>query len=122
MNPWLRILCVDDTPSVLRSMVQVLRDAGHTVETAPDSASARSLISQEPFDLVITDVQMPGESGVELLRSVADTRPGTRFMLMTGLDPRSFAREALGHSVRGFLQKPFSVDDLLDEVSVAMTG
>ncbi|NJM11406.1 MAG: response regulator [Synechococcaceae cyanobacterium SM1_2_3] len=79
-----RVLVVDDEQSIRRTFDAFLRGAGYTVETAENVEAARSLLEQGCFDIVVTDILMPGVTGVELLKTLRQNAPDTQVLLMTG--------------------------------------
>jgi two-component system, chemotaxis family, response regulator PixH len=111
-----RILCVDDESDVLAFLSAVLASAGHQVATASDAASAFESVRQQPPDLVITDVMMPGESGYSLCRKLREHGPTrTRPILVaTILEGENEATEA---GATAFLSKPLDREQLLRAVA-----
>lgn len=104
-----RILVVDDDPGLSSMLRQMLVLAGHEVMVAASGAAALPLIEQYTFDLVCTDLGMPGMNGWDVARAVRQRAPGTPVVLVTGwgtdLDPTELA----GHTVDFVLPKPFRV-------------
>src|SRR5579871_4109976 len=80
-----RILCVDDEIVMAKLIERMLRRS-HAVEIATTLSTARSLLAEEDFDLMLLDVNMPGESGIDLLREVRSSHPETAVVLVTGVD------------------------------------
>lgn len=107
-----KILLVDDEPDILELLKDVL-ESDYDVVTVCGAQEAVSTFKQHSFSLVITDVAMPGMSGVELAKQIVELKPGTPVLLVSGLlDPQtpedvSFAQ----------LNKPFRRKDLLEKVS-----
>jgi CheY-like chemotaxis protein len=114
-----RILFVDDEEGLVRLVRRVLEDAGYLVETFTDAQAARRRFLEDPghFDAVISDLSMPGLSGLELGREILRVRPQLAMMLCSGNLPESEATEAGVLGVRRFLPKPFSSGDLLRAVA-----
>ena len=111
-----RILCVDDEPDVLAFMQATLGHAGHQVATASDSRAAFESVLQQPPDLVITDVMMPGESGYSLCRKLR-AHPPTQskpILVATILEGEYEATEA---GATAFLSKPLDEQQLLKAVA-----
>lgn len=107
-----RVLVVDDDEDLLFIIGEYLSSNGIEFHQAKSAAQARKRLNYCDYDLVLSDLHMPGESGLDLYRSVALRRPGLPFILMSGnLDPR-LRREALSMGVRHFVEKPFSLSDL----------
>ena len=80
----LRVLVVDDNASLLRFLVSAFSANGCTVSQAAAAEQALALITAEPFDLVVSDIKMPGLSGLDLLRAVKGKQPETPVVLITG--------------------------------------
>lgn len=117
-----RVLVVDDEPAIRAVASEALGRAGHRVVAAPTAAKGLECFAAEPdgFDVVLTDLTMPGQTGLELIRHVHELRPEARCLLMTGGggdfdDPER--RRALG--VTEVLEKPFSIASLLAAVERA---
>lgn len=110
------ILVVDDDPGVLGVVSRILRRAGGEVTTATNGRDALRLIAGGDAQpgLLLTDIDMPGMTGIELAARVVAMRPGIRVVMMTG-DPRS-AEAARGHPglVEAVLLKPITTDELLE--------
>lgn len=99
----LRVLVVDDEPSVREVVTQYLRSDGHRVTTANDGGEAMQRVLAEDFDLVIADLGMPGMDGLQLASAVQTADPGKSVILLTGF---AFAPERQPKSVNCVLQKP----------------
>ena len=83
-------------------------------------AQAREQLQQEPFDLALVDVNMPGVSGLDLVRYVADKHPKTATVMVTGVDDRQVANTAIELGAYGYLIKPFEPNELLINVANAL--
>jgi len=104
------ILLVEDDDAVRAAVVEFLGGLGYRLLQARTGADALQIAA--PFDLVITDVVMPGGvSGFELGRQLADRRPGARIVYTSGYTPAASGPEEL-HEGRNFLSKPFSLEQL----------
>jgi len=86
MNSKPRILIVDDERDILSLLELTFVGAGYDVRTATDGLEAVQLCAARSFDAVLSDARMPGMSGYELARWLAEHRPATHFILMTGWD------------------------------------
>jgi excisionase family DNA binding protein len=104
-----RVLVVDDEASIRDPLARILTmsDYDLDVETAPDARAALERIRAQPFDLVITDLKMPGMDGLAMLRETKRYLPDVRFIVITGFSTHASAIEAanLGGAV-GYLEKP----------------
>ena len=115
-----RILIVDDEAPILRLLTRILTREGFTIRTAADGAEAVTMCSSEAFDLVLSDVVMPGMDGHQLAQWVAGRYPWTQTALMTGFDT---ACQGCAYSPRcHILAKPFIARDVLAFVRGALTS
>ncbi len=107
-----RVLVVDDDDDLLFIIGEYLGSNGIEFHLAQSAAQARKRLNHCEYDLVISDLQMPGESGLDLYRSVSFRYPGLPFILMSGnMDPR-VRLEAMSLGVCNFVEKPFELSDL----------
>ena len=112
-----RILVCEDEPQVLALVRRILEDAGYDVTGTQDPAEALDLAvtAAEPFDLLVSDVLMPGMSGPDLAERLRDERPGVPVLFMSGYAAESFeGSDWLRRSV--LVSKPFAREQLLDAV------
>ena len=100
------ILLIDDEKIIRETLSTFLVDQGHNVRTAPSGEDGLWALEEQPADLVLSDVKMPGISGVEVLRRVRESWPGTEVVLITGYASVEDAAEALRHGAYDFLLKP----------------
>ncbi len=117
-----RILIVDDEESVVFFLGESLAELGpgYTVETARSGEEALARIARQPFDLVITDLRMPGVDGLELLKTLQATQPDTRLILMTAYGSDQVEAEARRLAVYRYITKPFKIEDLVDAARQAL--
>ncbi|HTO12532.1 MAG TPA: HD domain-containing phosphohydrolase [Candidatus Binatia bacterium] len=108
----LRVLVVDDNASLLRFLVSAFSANGCAVSQAAAAEQALSLITDQPFDLVVSDIKMPGLSGLDLLRAVKGKQPGTPVVLITGNPSVNSAVFGLRHGAYDYLPKPFSIREI----------
>src|SRR5678816_1137308 len=108
----LRVLVVDDNASLLRFLVSAFSANGCIVSQAAAAEQALSVIAAEAFDLVVSDIKMPGLSGLDLLRAVKARQPGTPVVLITGVPSVNSAVFGLRHGAYDYLPKPFSVTEV----------
>ncbi len=111
-----RIVVVDDDPSVLEAFQQLLSDSGHRVETLTTGGEALSSCETRLPDLVITDLCMPGISGLELVRTVRGRWPRLPVILMTGHGTMETAIEATKLGAFDYYLKPFDPQAMLDAI------
>ena len=108
----LSVLVVDDNASLLRFLVSAFAANGCTVSQAAAAEQALQLIGQQGFDLVVSDIKMPGLSGLDLLRAVKGKQPGTPVVLITGNPSVNSAVFGLRHGAYDYLPKPFSIREI----------
>jgi two-component system, NtrC family, response regulator HydG len=111
-----RILVVDDAPDTLELLQRNLASQGGTVHTASGAADALALLESVPVDLVVTDVRMPGVSGLDLIRQVRTRHPGVELIVITGYATIEGAVEALQLGACDYLAKPFTDEELFQAV------
>jgi DNA-binding NtrC family response regulator len=115
-----RILVIDDDTAVRESMERMLRSAGHTVRTAASGEEGYALASDGSFDVVLSDMRMPGISGLDVLQKLRQVRVDSVFIIMTGFGTIETAVEAMKLGAVDFVQKPFFRDELLMRVRAAV--
>ena len=114
-----RVLVVDDEPSVLLTLAGNLEIEGFEVVEADSALRALELIEHERFDLVLSDVRMPGMDGVTLLRKVHERRPELPVILMTAFALESAIAEAIHAGVFTVLPKPLDLEHLFAVIAIA---
>lgn len=115
-----RVLVVDDEPSIRTVLKAHLSRDGHEVATATDGADAVGMLGASPYDLVISDLKMPGLSGLELLAWCIREQPGLPVILITAHGTVDTAVEALKLGAQDFITKPFDLDELKQAVDKAL--
>lgn len=115
-----RLLIVDDEEPIRRLLARVLDRTGYTCVTAGDAGEAVGLLEDQDFDLVLTDVNLPGQSGLWLAAEVVGRYPGTAVVMVTGVDDTALAREALGLGAYGYVIKPFEANEIVINVFNAL--
>lgn len=114
------VLVVDDEPRVRALLVRVLAAAGYDTREAPDAETALGLLAASVSDVVLCDVQMPGQGGLWLVERVRERFPSVAILLATALDivPPAIS---LQEGVVDYLVKPFDGERVLAAVSRALT-
>lgn len=107
------VLVVDDEEPLRRALARVLEGNGYRVKTVGDGNTAFDAIRKEPFDVILSDIQMPGMTGVDLLRIVRAYDLDVPVILMTGAPSIETAMEAVSLGALQYLPKPISNDVLL---------
>jgi EAL domain-containing protein (putative c-di-GMP-specific phosphodiesterase class I) len=111
------ILLVDDDPALCLVYGEALADDGYEVETAEDGQHAIRRLAERSFDLVLSDIRMPGLDGLQLIRRVRDCDLDLPVILMTGSPDLSTAIQALDYGAHRYLLKPVSRPDLRQAVA-----
>jgi signal transduction histidine kinase len=106
-----RILIVDDEEAVRNLFASYLRDT-YSCETAGDAQQALEILAREPFALVLSDIQMPGLGGIELLRKIIERYPETAVIIITGVDRTQRVIDAIRVGAYDYLLKPCDLDVL----------
>jgi two-component system, NtrC family, nitrogen regulation response regulator NtrX len=114
------LLLVDDDPNTLASLSRAFRLAGHEATVCDNAARALELLRGETFDLILSDVVMPGKSGLELLEDLKNTGVKTPIVLISGQANIEMAVKATRLGALDFLEKPLSTDKLLVTVENAL--
>lgn len=107
-----RILLVDDEPQVLSVIKRRLERAGHDVLACWDGTEAIALLAEQVFDVMVSDIEMPGVSGLKLLRAVREHDLDLPVVLMTGNPGLDTATDALEYGAFRYLIKPVPFDEL----------
>jgi two-component system response regulator AtoC len=105
-----RILVVDDKENIVKLFTRLLGES-YRLTTAADGAEALALVAATGFDVVVTDLRMPGADGFEVLRAVKARAPETEVIMMTAYATVGDAVEAMKQGAYDYLQKPFDPDD-----------
>jgi EAL domain-containing protein (putative c-di-GMP-specific phosphodiesterase class I) len=115
-----RVLIVDDEVSVLRVLGRVLRGAGHDVVAESSGHAAMARLAEGTFDVVLSDLSMPGMNGIELLRAVREHDLDVPVVLMTGAPDLETAMRAIEHGALRYVVKPVDLPELRELVQYAV--
>jgi DNA-binding response OmpR family regulator len=110
----------DDEEPIRDLLARALALAEYEVEAAPDGRAALDRLRVAPFDLLITDLKMPGLGGLDLVREARRLAPDLPIVIITGFSTEAAAIEALNLGVAGYLTKPFRVQKILATVAKAL--
>lgn len=116
-----QVLVVDDNARARQSMADVLRHAGHQVEACSSAIEALQRIEGSDFDVIITDLQMPGMTGLEFIRKLSERKVESQVVMVTAFASVSSAVEAMRYGAFDYIEKPFDVEQLEQLVSRAMS-
>ena len=114
-----RILVIDDDPGVRESMERMLQSAGYTVQTAATGEDGLALARGNVYDVILSDMRMPGISGIDVLRKLREQHVDSAFIVMTGFGTVDTAVESMKLGAVDFVQKPFFREELLMRVRSA---
>ncbi len=113
MRHGMRLLLAEDDRIVRITVRDALEEAGYRVTACADGASAGRAVETEAFDVVVTDVRLPGMSGIELFRLVRHRQPDAAVILMTAYAATEDAVAVMREGARDYVTKPFEMDELL---------
>jgi two-component system nitrogen regulation response regulator NtrX len=114
------LLLVDDDPNTLASLSRAFRMAGHEVTVCDNASRAVELLRSEPFDLIFSDVVMPGKTGIDLLEEMKSSGIKTPIIMISGQANIEMAMRATRLGALDFLEKPLSTDKLLLTIENAL--
>jgi len=116
-----RILVVDDEEVIREGLKRILNGELYAVETCSSGYNAIELLQQRKYDLIITDLKMPGMSGIEVLKGVRTLQPYIPVILITGYASIDTAVEAMKNGASDYIAKPFTPDLLQEKVINALS-
>jgi DNA-binding NtrC family response regulator len=108
-----KILVIDDEPLILFSIKEAFEMEGYRVSTASDADEGLSIMARDEFDIVITDLRMPGMDGIELLKKIKNMPYSAEVILITAYGTIESAVEAMKIGAYDYITKPFEMDELL---------
>lgn len=115
-----QLLIVDDEESLRRWEERVVRDSGYSCDGARDASSARERLESDSYRLALLDVNMPGDSGIELLAEIRRDHPEVAVLMVTGEDSTELAMAAIELGAYGYLVKPIGSGELIINVANAL--
>jgi DNA-binding NtrC family response regulator len=107
-----RVLVVDDNARARQSMAHVLRHVGHAVQACSSASEALQLVDHAEFDVIITDLQMPGMDGLQFIRKLAEQQNEAQIVMVTAFASVGSAVEAMRYGAFDYIEKPFDVEQL----------
>jgi DNA-binding NtrC family response regulator len=120
MNSKKKLLVIDDEPIILEGVRRILEPGSYHVETFASGLAALERIKQETFDLVITDLKMPGMSGLEVLKEIKESQPDLPVIFITGYTSVDGAVEVMKLGAVDYIAKPFTPEEMLSTVKRAL--
>ncbi len=115
-----RILIVDDDKTLLSIMSEYLSACGFELELAYNAAQARHYLEHSAYDAILSDFNMPGESGLDLLGHVSSRYPGLPFIMMTGCSTSLPKDAAMKMGSSAYVVKPFRLRDLVGTIETVL--
>ncbi len=114
------ILVVDDHARARESMAEILRHAGYDVQCCASAREALQAVAKQAFDVILTDLQMPGMTGLELIAELQKRKHNAQVVMVTAYASVATAVEAMRHGAFDYIEKPFDIDQLEQLVARAI--
>ena len=108
------ILAIDDEEMILDAIKIIFEDMGYSVHTTSDPVKGTEDALANDYDLVLTDIRMPGRNGAEIVEAVLEKKPATRILVITAYPNDPLAERAIKAGAVGLLKKPFEIAKILD--------
>jgi len=119
----MNILLAEDQAMIRTALASLLRlEAGFNVTEAADGNAALKLLKQQPFDLLLSDIEMPGLTGIELAQHIQQHKLTTRIVIITTFGRAGYVKRAMDAGVSGFLLKDAPVEQLVQAIGQVMSG
>src|SRR3990167_8319690 len=115
-----KILVVDDDASIREFLEIMLKRENFEVKTADNGQKAQKIMEKEQFDVVITDLQMPKMSGLELLKEIKTINPATTVLVITAFGSTESAVDAMKLGAFDYISKPFKIDEIKNRLKNAL--
>jgi CheY-like chemotaxis protein len=113
----MRILIIDDEADVCKTITLMLTQLGHTSETAASATEALGKQAEQPFDMVLTDLGMPGVNGLELAQQIRAVAPTMRIVLFTGWSLQLNSEQLNQCGIERVISKPVKLKELLSALA-----
>ncbi|MEO3877512.1 response regulator transcription factor [Rheinheimera fenheensis] len=119
----MKILLAEDQAMVRTALASLLRlEADFQVTEAADGTAALQQLKQQPFDLLLSDIEMPGKTGIELAQYIQQQKMATKVVIITTFGRAGYVKRAIDAGVGGFLLKDAPVDQLVSAINQVMVG
>ena len=115
-----KIMIVDDDKPVRKLLGRMLKMNGNECTLAACAEEARSYISKQNFDLILCDVKMPGESGINFIKYITSEHPDIAVIMVSGVDDPEVAKAAMEIGSYGYIVKPFEFNEIINSVANAL--
>ena len=112
MDNQIRILVVDDEPEICHLIEKILKREGYQVDVSFSGMEALQMIRSFNYHLLLTDLEMPGIDGLELIRKAKKQNPEIRVIMVTGNTTVDIDIRSLRHRIDGYIKKPFNISEL----------
>lgn len=119
-TPQSRVLVVDDDPRICKLLISILNFSGFITQSCSSGKEALKLLQRESFDAVISDLTMPGISGLELLESTRRLAPHVAFLMTTGVMDVPVGITAMKQGAADYILKPFQMEDVVESLRRAL--
>src|SRR5487761_374434 len=116
------ILVIDDEAEIREGLELLLSSEGYSVASADTGEAGLARLEQEPYDLLLLDVSLPDRNGLDLLRDIRQRDPHLPIVLITAYGSIDMARQAFKSGAQDYITKPWSNDELLAQVALAVEG
>ncbi|MCC7344394.1 MAG: response regulator [Deltaproteobacteria bacterium] len=113
-----KVLVVDDDPQIRKILERMLIGPSYDVRTAVDGLTALNQVREDPPDLVILDIMMPGMSGIEVCRQIRESNPEhpIQVLMLSAKDSQADRRRALEYGANDYVTKPFHIASLVRKI------
>lgn len=108
-----RILIIDDEVMVLDALRVILEDLGYEVEGHSDPVEGEQAAVSGEYDLILSDLRMPGKNGAEVVKAVLERRPTARMLVITAFPSDPLAEKALEYGALALVHKPFEISKIV---------
>jgi CheY-like chemotaxis protein len=109
-----KILVIDDEQMILDAIEAILENMGHEVACFSDSAEGLRSALDQHFDLLLTDIRMPGKDGALITEAVLEKKPEAKVLVVTAYPQDPLAKRALDAGAKGLVKKPFDIGKILE--------
>ena len=112
MDNQVRLLVVDDEPKICHLIEELLKLEGYRVDVSFSGMEALQMIKKNEYQMLLTDLKMPGIDGLELIKKAKKECPEIRAIMVTGNASVDIAIRSLRHKIDGYIRKPFNISKL----------
>ena len=109
-----KVLIIDDEVMVLDALKVILEDLGYGVEGYSDPVEGEQAAIAGDYDLVLSDLRMPGKNGADVVKSILEKKPEARVLVITAFPSDTLAEKALASGALGLVRKPFEISKIVE--------